>query len=193
MLFGLLLGLRKLPERKIHSVCLEVLKAGWLIKTHTRHTDSCTHAALADLMQCSAWGSPAVCAWLAGCQWVRWEGLGRDSPPTRMCLPDALLPQVSTAAGSVKLQQSGWIQAHHGKTDWTDQGLHSDIRYVCRLYAQENWLLASVLLFVRSTCELFKVAKGGQTQTSHRQRVGNWSQELLNAKVFGFTFFSFFF
>lgn len=103
-------------------------------------------------------------------------------PPTRMCLPDALLPQVSTAAGSVKLQQSGWIQAHHGKTDWTDQGLHSDIRYVCRLYAQENWLLANVLLFVRSTCELFKVARGGQTQTSHRQRVGNWSQE-LNASL----------
>ncbi len=88
-----------------------------------------------------------------------------------MCLPDAPLPQVSTAAGSVKLQQSGWIQARHGKTDWTDQGLHLDIHYVCRLYAQENCLLASVLLVVLSTCELFKVTKGGQIQSSHRQRV----------------------
>ncbi len=92
----------------IWSVSLEVLKVGRLIKTYTRLTDWCTHAVLADLMQCSAWGSPAVCSWLAGCQWVRWEGLGRDSP--RMCLPDALLPQVSTAAVSVKLQQSSWIQ-----------------------------------------------------------------------------------
>lgn len=36
--------------------------------------------------------------------------------------------------------------------------------------------MASVLVFVLSTCELFKVARGGQTQTSHRQRVGNFSQ-----------------
>lgn len=56
------------------------LKAGRLIKTHTRHADWCSHAAPADLMQRSAWGSPAVFAWLAGCQWVRWDGLGRDSP-----------------------------------------------------------------------------------------------------------------
>lgn len=47
----------------IWSVNLEVLKAGRLIKTHTRHTDWSTHAALADLMQCL--GEPS-CLCLAG-------------------------------------------------------------------------------------------------------------------------------
>jgi len=149
----------------IHSVCLEVLKADRLIKTHTRHTDSCTHAALADLMQCSAWGSPAVCAWLAGCQWVRWEGLGRDSPSnvfTRCTVASGEHCSWLCKAPAVGLDPS---------PSWQDRLVRPRLAFRHPLCVQAlcpGELTPGYCFAVCAVVELFKVAKGGQTQTSHR-------------------------